>query len=175
MSLSTKLQRWQRWWMLESYKHMIVRLNHARGIIHTFQMTKTFFKKCLFIQFLFTQNFFQCFWIGITQMFCVFYYSKLWKSVSFFNLKPDRAVKLFGWLKQFSRFYVLRVVWGEFLALIFSIFHFFETFLSFPWWHRYSLVDSNTNGTRSNGMCIRSPFPPTLNFLIDNQQDFLSY
>ena len=52
MSLSTKSQRRQRLWMLGNDKHMIVRLNYTRGYhTHIFQMTKTFLKKCRFIQF----------------------------------------------------------------------------------------------------------------------------
>ena len=47
ISMSTKSQRWQRWWMFENEKHMIARFNYTRGD-HTciFQMIRIFFKKC---------------------------------------------------------------------------------------------------------------------------------
>ena len=119
---------------------MIVRLNYTpKDPTHIFQMTK-FWSRIVFLSNFNlpkTFNAFELTCLSNWHVFCVLYYNKLWKSVIFLNLKLDREIELFGWFRQFPRFYVLRVV---------SV------------WHWYSRVDSNMNGIPSNVISIRSPF-----------------
>ena len=156
--MSTKSQRWQIWWMFGNDKHDCKIQSYPGDHTHI-PNDQNFLQKIVFLSNLnLPETSFNAFELTLRKCFVFFIIANFGNLSNFltWNLTGQSSFSV-GW----DNFLVFTCWWWSERNFWrwFSLYFIFLK-LSFLWWHWYSRVDSNMNGTPSNGMCIRSPFRP---------------